>query len=79
VWHAAGSEMAEFARAKLKFLKRFLKLKHSIARHVLHRIPHARPESVDAVFGRLTTTLVAAREKLTEKMMVSAYGMTSPC
>jgi hypothetical protein len=27
------SEMAEFGRAKLKFLKRFLKLRHGIASH----------------------------------------------
>src|SRR5215831_3391025 len=40
------SEMAEFGCAKLKFLKRFLKLRHgSIARHVLFRVPGARPES----------------------------------
>src|SRR5262245_18691320 len=54
--------MAAFGRAKLKFLKRFLKLKHGIPSHdtfsaVFRMID---PKALDAAFGRLTATLVAA-------------------
>src|SRR5262245_13969292 len=59
------SEMAAFGRAKLKFLKRFLKLKHGIASHdtfsTLLRM--LDPKALDAAFGRLTATLVAALAK----------------
>jgi len=53
------SEMAEFGRAKLKFLKRFLKLRHGIASHdtfstVLRMLD---PKALDAAFGRLSATL----------------------
>lgn len=59
------SEMAEFGRAKLKFLKRFLKLRHGIPSHdtfstVLRMLD---PNALDAAFGRLTATLVAALTK----------------
>lgn len=59
------SEMAEFGRAKLKFLKRFLKLRHAIPSHdtfstVLRMLD---PNGLDAAFGRLTATLVAALTK----------------
>ena len=59
------SEMAAFGRAKLKFLKRFLKLKHGIPSHdtfstVLRMLD---PKALDAAFGRLTATLVAALAK----------------
>jgi predicted transposase YbfD/YdcC len=59
------SEMAEFGRAKLKFLKRFLKLRHGIASHdtfstVLRMLD---PKALDAAFGRLSATLVAALAK----------------
>jgi hypothetical protein len=58
-------EMAEFGCAKLKFLKRFLKLKHGIPSHdtfsTVFRI--LDPEALDAAFGRLTATLVAALAK----------------
>jgi len=58
-------EMAEFGRAKLKFLKRFLKLRHGIPSHdtfsAVFRI--LDPKALDAAFGRLTSTLVAALAK----------------
>jgi len=59
------SEMAEFGRAKLKFLKRFLKLRHAIPSHdtfstVLRMLD---PKALDAAFGRLSATLVAALAK----------------
>jgi len=38
------SEMAEFGRAKLKFLKSEAQARHSLARHVLYRVAHARSE-----------------------------------
>ena len=59
------SEMAEFGCAKLKFLKRFLKLKHGIPSHdtfsTLFRM--LDPKALDAAFGRLMATLVAALAK----------------
>ena len=56
------SEMAEFGRAKRKFLKRFLKLKHGIPSHdtfstVLRILD---PKALDEAFGRLTAQLVSA-------------------
>src|SRR5215467_8723152 len=59
------SEMAEFGSAKLKFLRRFLKLRHGIPSHdtfstLLRMID---PKALDAAFGRLTATLVAALAK----------------
>jgi predicted transposase YbfD/YdcC len=55
-------EMAAFGRTKLKFLKRFLKLKHAIPSHdtfsnVLRMID---PKALDAAFGSLTATLLKA-------------------
>ena len=55
-------EMAEFGRTKLRFLKRFLKLKHAIPSHdtfstVLRMID---PKALDAAFGSLTATLLKA-------------------
>src|SRR5215470_4673770 len=59
------SEMAEFGCAKLKFLKRFLKLRHGIPSHdtfsSVFRV--LDPKALDAAFGRLSTTLVAALAK----------------
>jgi predicted transposase YbfD/YdcC len=59
------SEMAAFGRAKIKLLKRFLKLKHGIPSHdtfstVLRMVD---PKALDAAFGRLTATLAAALAK----------------
>jgi len=55
-------EMAEFGRTKLRFLKRFLKLKHGIPSHdtfstVLRMID---PKALDAAFGSLTASLLEA-------------------
>jgi DDE_Tnp_1-associated len=57
--------MAEFGRAKVKFLKRFLKLKHGIPSHdtfstVLRLLD---PKALDTAFGRLTATLIAVLAK----------------
>jgi len=54
--------MTEFGRTKLKFFKRFLKLKHGVPSHdtfstVLRIID---PKALDAAFGSLTATLLAA-------------------
>jgi predicted transposase YbfD/YdcC len=59
------SEMAEFGRAKIRFLRRFLRLRHGIPSHdtfstVLRMLD---PKALDAAFGRLTATLVAALAK----------------
>ena len=59
------SEMAEFGRGKLKFFKRFLKLRHGVPSHdtfstVLRMLD---PESLDAAFGQITARLVAALAK----------------
>lgn len=56
------SEMAAFGRAKLRFLKRFLKLKHGIPSHdtfstVLRMLD---PKALDAAFGQLTASLASA-------------------
>jgi hypothetical protein len=59
------SEMAEFGRAKLKFLKRLLKLRHGIPSHDTFSTVFRMldPKALDAAFGRLTATLVAALAK----------------
>ena len=59
------SEMAEFGCAKLKFFKRFLKLRHGIPSHdtfstVLRMLD---PKALDAAFGKLAATLAAALAK----------------
>lgn len=56
------SEMAEFGRTKLRFLRRFLKLKHGVPSHdtfsnVLRIID---PQALDAAFGTLTASLLKA-------------------
>jgi len=56
------SEMAAFGRTKLKFLKRFLKLRHGVPSHdtfsnVLRIID---PKALDAAFAALTATLLRA-------------------
>lgn len=56
------SEMAEFGRTKLSFLRRFLKLKHGVPSHdtfsnVLRIID---PKALDAAFGALTASLLKA-------------------
>lgn len=56
------SEMAEFGCTKIKFLKRFLRLKHGIPSHdtfsnVLRIID---PKALDAAFGALSATLLKA-------------------
>jgi hypothetical protein len=57
--------MAEFGRAKLKFLKRFLKLRHGVPSHDTFSTVFRMldPKALDAAFGRLTATLVAALAK----------------
>src|SRR5262245_13269742 len=59
------SEMAEFGRPKFKFLKRFLKRKHGIPSHDTFSTVFRMldPKALDAAFGRLTATLVAALAK----------------
>jgi predicted transposase YbfD/YdcC len=59
------AEMAEFGRAKLKFFKRFLALKHGVPSHdtfstVFRMID---PKALDAAFGQITARLVAALAK----------------
>src|SRR5262245_20250267 len=57
--------MAEFGRVKLKFLKHFLKLRHGIPSHdtfsTLFRM--LDPSALDAAFGRLIRTPIAALAK----------------
>ena len=57
--------MAEFGSAKLKFLKRFLKLRHGIPSHDTFSTVFRMldPKALDAAFGQLTATLVAALAK----------------
>jgi hypothetical protein len=59
------SEMAEFGRAKIKLFKRFLKLRHGIPSHdtfsTVLRMLDAK--ALDAAFGGLTASLVAALAK----------------
>jgi hypothetical protein len=82
------SEMAAFGRAKIKLLKRFLKLKRGIPSHdtfstVLRMLD---PKALDAAFGRLTATLAAALAKggviaIDGKSLKGAYdkgGKSSP-
>jgi predicted transposase YbfD/YdcC len=59
------TEMAEFGRAKIKLFKTFLKLKHSIPSHDTFSTVFRMldPKALDAAFGRLTATLVAALGK----------------
>jgi predicted transposase YbfD/YdcC len=59
------SEMAGFGRAKLKFFRRFLKLRHGIPSHDTFSTVFRMldPTALDAAFGRLTATLVAALAK----------------
>lgn len=58
----ACSEMSEFGRTKLKFLKRFLTLRHGIPSHDtfsnVFRV--LDPKALDAAFGTLTETLLKA-------------------
>ena len=59
------AEMAEFGRVKLKFFKRFLKLRHGVPSHdtfstVFRMID---PKALDAAFGEITARLVAALAK----------------
>jgi predicted transposase YbfD/YdcC len=59
------SEMAEFGRSKLRFLKRFLKLKHGVPSHdtfsTVFRL--IDPKALDQAFGALICRLVAALAK----------------
>lgn len=59
------SEMAEFGREKVKFLKRFLKLRHGIASHDTFSTVFRMldPKALDAAFGQITARLVAALAK----------------
>jgi len=59
------SEMSAFGRAKLKFLKRFLRLKHGVPSHDTFSTVFRMldPKALDAAFGALTATLVAALAK----------------
>jgi predicted transposase YbfD/YdcC len=59
------AEMAELGRVKLKFFKRFLKLRHGVPSHdtfstVLRMID---PKALDAAFAEITARLVAALAK----------------
>ena len=59
------AEMAEFGREKIKFFRRFLKLKHGIPSHdtfstVLRMLD---PKALDAAFGQINARLVAALAK----------------
>jgi hypothetical protein len=57
--------MAEFGCAKFKILRRFLKLRHGILSRdtfpTVFRV--VDPKALDAAFGRLSATLVAALAK----------------
>lgn len=58
-------EMSEFGHAKLRFLKRFLKLRHGVPSHdtfstVLRMID---PKALDAAFGQLSADLVTKLQK----------------
>jgi len=66
-------EMTEFGRTKLKFFKRFLKLKHGVPSHdtfstVLRMID---PKALDGAFGSLTATLL---EALTDGGVIAIDG-----
>jgi DDE family transposase len=59
------AEMAEFGREKLKFFKRFLKLKHGIPSYDTFS-PVFRmldPKALDAAFGQIMARLVAVLAK----------------
>jgi len=58
------SEMAAFGCAKLKFLKRFLKLRHGIPSHDTFSTVFRMldPKALDVAFGALTSRLVEALE-----------------
>ena len=65
--------MAECGRTKLRFLKRFLKLKHGIPSHdtfstVLRMID---PKALDAAFGSLTASLL---EALADGGVIAIHG-----
>jgi predicted transposase YbfD/YdcC len=55
-------EMAEFGRTKIRFLKRFLTLKHGIASHdtFSNVFRMLDPKALDAAFASLTATLMQA-------------------
>lgn len=59
------SEMTAFGRAKSKFLKRFLKLRHGVPSHDTFSTVFRMldPKALDKAFGTLTSTLVAALAK----------------
>jgi hypothetical protein len=72
--------MSEFGRAKRKFLKRFLKLRHGVPSHDtfsnVFRV--LDPNALDAAFGRLTATLVAAlaeRRCDRDRRQVAEWGL----
>jgi predicted transposase YbfD/YdcC len=75
------AEMAEFGRVKIKFFKRFLKLKHGVPSHdtfstVFRMID---PKALDAAFGQITARLVTALAKggviaIDGKSLKGAYG-----
>ena len=58
-------EMAAFGRSKIKFLKRFLKLRHGVPSHDTFSTVFRMldPKALDAAFGSLTARLVAALQK----------------
>ena len=74
LWGATSCcEMPSSGRTKLRFLKRFLKLKHGIPSHdtfstVLRMID---PKALDAAFGSLTATLL---EALTDGGVIAIDG-----
>lgn len=59
------SEMSAFGRAKLKFLKRFLRLQHGVPSHDTFSTVFRMldPKALDAAFGTITVKLVAALAK----------------
>ena len=59
------SEMAEFGREKIKFFKRFLRLRHGIPSHDTFSTVFRMldPKALDAAFGQITARLVAALAK----------------
>ena len=59
------AEMAQFGRVKLKFFKRFLKLKHGVPSHDTFSTVYGMidPKALDSAFGQITARLVAALAK----------------
>jgi predicted transposase YbfD/YdcC len=59
------AEMAEFGREKIRFFKRFLKLRHGIPSHDTFSTVFRMldPKALDAAFGQITARLVAALAK----------------